>query len=335
MPRFLLIQLKRIGDFILTAPAVQALRAAEPGAEIVMLVPASVADLARCQPAVDRVIPYATGRMNLETWTSALAGEWDACLDFTGSDRSALIAQLSRAQRRLGYKKFARGLRKMSLTDACEASVRELHTVDFHLALVAELLGSPVQSPDGPSFRVPAAIARSASARLAGQGIGAADRYAILHPGTAREEKFWPAERWAEVASHLHGAHGLKIAVTGAGDGLETPHLEALRRLLRVPVVDLTGQLSLVELLAVISKCAVIAGVDSMAMHLASLFAKPQVALFGPTNPYQWRARHEQSCVITPKEDGPVKTFLPKMKKGAMQDIPVDRVTRALDELIG
>jgi ADP-heptose:LPS heptosyltransferase len=35
--RILLIQLKRIGDFILTAPAVEAVRAAYPKAEIMML----------------------------------------------------------------------------------------------------------------------------------------------------------------------------------------------------------------------------------------------------------------------------------------------------------
>jgi len=40
--RILLIQLKRIGDSILTAPAVEALRAAYPKAEIVMLMPNKV-----------------------------------------------------------------------------------------------------------------------------------------------------------------------------------------------------------------------------------------------------------------------------------------------------
>ena len=56
--RILLIQLKRIGDFILTAPAVAALRRAEPAAEIVAVVPAMVEDVAHCIPGLDRVLPY-------------------------------------------------------------------------------------------------------------------------------------------------------------------------------------------------------------------------------------------------------------------------------------
>ena len=136
LKRILIIQLKRIGDFILTAPAVAELRAAFPQAEIVMLVPKAVAELAGCIPAVSRVIPYASGAANLEAWSSALVGGWDACLDFTGTDRSALITKLSGAKLRIGYEKFAcKGLRKMAYTQLCPASVRDLHTVDFHLAM--------------------------------------------------------------------------------------------------------------------------------------------------------------------------------------------------------
>lgn len=337
MPRILLIQLKRIGDFILTAPAAQALHEAMPNAELVMLVPAAVADLARCLAPVQRVIPYAAGRINLETWASTIAGEWAACLDFTGTDRSALMAQLSRAKKRIGYSKFTRGLRSMAFTDTCDASVRELHTVDFHVELVSKLLGREVSVSGKPPFRIPTATMDDARRKLAAAGgvMEEQQPYAILHIGTAREEKFWPDDRWAAVAQHLHERHHLKIVLTGTGDGLEQPHLDRLRSQLRVPFVDLTGKLPLTELAAVIRDCRVIAGVDSMAMHLASLFAKPQVALFGPTNPFHWRARHRQSRVLTPFSDAPVQDFVPKMKKGKMEDISTVRVTATLDALIG
>jgi ADP-heptose:LPS heptosyltransferase len=335
VPRILLIQLKRIGDFILTAPAAQALHEAMPQAELVMLVPSGVAALARCLAPVHRVIPYSAGRVNLETWASTIAGEWDACLDFTGTDRSALIAQLSRAKKRIGYTKFARGLRSMAFTSTSDASVRELHTVDFHLALVSELLGREVTVSGQPPFRIPDDTSASANAKLMEAGGRAGEPYAILHIGTAREEKFWADERWAEVAQHLHDRHGLKIVLTGSGDGLEKPHLDHLRTILRVPFADLTGRLPLPELASVIRDCRIIAGVDSMAMHLASLFMKPQVALFGPTNPFQWRARHDKAHIIVPFSEKPVHEFVPKMKKGNMADIPTLRVTAALDALIG
>ncbi len=335
MSRILVIQLKRIGDFVLTAPAMQALRDSMPEAEIVMLVPDAVAALARCLTSVSRVIPYTRGRINLETWGSAMAGEWTACLDYTGTDRSAIIAQLSRAGHRIGYTKFARGLRKLAYTATSEASVRDLHTVDFHLALVSQLLGREMAPPAASEhiFHLSPEIVDSARSKLAAGRT--ATPYVILHPGTAREEKFWPAERWVEVGRHLGRHHNLHLVLTGSDDGLERPHLDYLRRHLDVPFTDLTGKLSLPELASVIDGSRAVAGVDSMAMHVASLFGKPQVALFGPTNPYHWRARHDRSLVVVPGSETPVKSFVPKMKKGAMSGIPVTRVTAALDALIG
>ncbi len=332
MQRILLIQLKRIGDFLLTVPVVPALRAAFPSAELVMVVPTAVADLARCIPQLDRVIAFRPGRPNLETWGTALAGEWDACLDFTGTDRSALLTKLSRAKRRVGYAKHARRLRRLAYTSLSEASVREVHTVDFHLALLAELgVKAPVPGRD-PGLKLPADARKRVKQLLENAGVEGA--YVIVHPGTAREEKFWVDERWAEVCAELHRKDHLAIVLTGAGDGLELPHLEALRRRLRVPVVDLTGQLSLVEFAAVVAGSSVVVGVDSMAMHVAALFSRPQVALFGPTNPFHWRPRHQNARVLMAGETGPLTTFTPKTRKRDMKLISTQSVVDATHSLL-
>ncbi len=341
MQRILLIQLKRIGDFILTAPAVEAVRAAYPKAEIVLLVQKQVAALAACLPSVNRVVTYATGGANIEAWSSAIAGEWDVCLDFTGTDRSALIVTLSRAAQRIGYAKFSgRGLRRLAYTRLCGASVRELHTVDFHLALVAEArlkAEGRRQKDEGSGSASRGAFAVPPETKLRADSLlrepGLTGRFAIVHPGTAREEKFWLDERWAEVIRALHEDFHLPVVLTGAGDGLEQPHLLALKQMLKVPVVDLTGKLTLVELLALISRCEVILGVDSMAMHLAAMLAKPQIALFGPTNPFHWRARHERALVLTPLQAEPQTVFTPQGKKREMKQISTEAVRSAMRSL--
>jgi len=349
LKRILIIQLKRIGDFILTAPALAALRSAFPQAEIVLLVPKSVAELAGCIPAVSRVIAYQSGAANLETWSSAMVGEWDACLDFTGTDRSALVTKLSGAKQRLGYEKFAsKGLRRLAYTRLIKANVRELHTVDFHLALVEALkiqdsgfkiqgechsdLVSSVLHLASPIFGLPKRVMTEMRQKLAVAGI--TGRFAIVHPGTAREEKFWLDERWAEVCAALHNDFGLQVVLTGSGDGLEKSHLRTLKKQLHVPVVDLTGQCSLVELAALIAQCAIIVGVDSMAMHLAAQFRTPQVALFGPTNPFHWRPRHERGLVLFSGSDTPLREFFPKMKKREMKLISTDAVVGAIRNVL-
>lgn len=330
--RILIIQLKRLGDFILTVPVMAALRGEFPAAELVMVVPAAVADLARCVSQVDRVIPFHAGRPNLETWTTALAGEWDACLDFTGSDRSALLTKLSRAKHRLGYQKHARGLRKRAYTALSGASVRDLHTVEFHLALLGLLGLQPSAERRGCLLRIPGEVHAETKSLLREAGVSG--RYAVVHPGTAREEKFWVDQRWAEVCAHLHERHHLAVVLTGTGEGLEKPHLEAFRSHLRVPVADFTGRLSLVEFATVVAGCEVIIGVDSMAMHLASLFSRPQLALFGPTNPFHWRPVHEGARVLLAGEDAPVTTFRSKERRRDMNLISTQSVIDATHSLL-
>ncbi len=333
--RLLLLQLKRIGDFILTAPAVAALRAAHPQAEIVGIVPDSVAELAACMPGLDRVLSYRSASLNAAVWASLLFGEWDVCYDFTGTDRSALMAWLSRARESLGYAKFASdGWRMRAYTSLCDASVRDLHTVDFHLALVSGNIGMP----ESDVFAIPSTLVDSVSK------INELGRYAVIHIGTAREEKFWPAERWAEMIAHLIHARGMNVVLTGTNAGLERTHLDTLRGLLgqgglRITravdavsqVLDLTGQLSLVETAQVIAGGALAIGVDSMAMHLAAMLEKPQIVLYGPTNPFHWRPRHRHAIVIVAGQAVASSDFQPKVKGQPMELISTRMVVAAVE----
>lgn len=330
--RIVLLQLKRIGDFILTAPAVAALRAARPEAEIVTVVPENVAGLAACMPGVDRVLPHRRKRANFDVWASLCVGEWDACLDFAGTDRTALMTWLSGAARRIGYDKFAgNALRRRAYTDLCPASVRGQHTVDYHLALVRGLAPG-AEAPAGPALRIDPVAQAQMDARLDEAGLQAG-RLAVVHIGTAREEKFWPPPRWAEVVQALIEARGFQVVLTGTNAGLERPHLDALRAALRVPVVDWTGRLSLIELAALLSRSALALGVDSMAMHLAALFKRPQVVLFGPTNPFHWRPRHPQAVVVQADKSLSLNDFKPRSPGVPMNETSTRAVLDAIESV--
>jgi ADP-heptose:LPS heptosyltransferase len=55
---------------------------------------------------------------------------------------------------------------------------------------------------------------------------------------------------------------------------------------LQHPVVDLSGQLDLLTLSALIERARLLVTIDSAPMHLAAALGTPQIALFGPTNPF-------------------------------------------------
>jgi ADP-heptose:LPS heptosyltransferase len=286
--RVLCLQLKRIGDAVLTAPALATLRERYPLAQITLVLHGPAGNLGPCFSHADEVLTYQPAKPNLSLWAKVVAGNWAVCYDFTGTDRSALIARMSRANQIIGYRKFAekRSWRRDSYTELCEASVRDLSTIEFHQALVGGA------ATDDFGFELPA---RSTKTKVDDLPEGP---FTVVHPGTARTEKYWIPERWAEVIEDTPGA----IVLTGGFDMQEQIHLAAIKVKLSKNalsrVTDLSGRLTLLQLAAIIQQSQLVLSVDSAAMHLAAVMKKPQIALFGPTNPYQWAPRHERAIVL-------------------------------------
>jgi len=320
--RILCLQLKRIGDAILTAPALAALREEYPRAHLTLVLHGPSGGLGPAFASVDEVLVYESGRLNAGLWGRVLAGDWAACYDFSGSDRSAILARLSRAQRVFGYRKVVekRGWRGAGYTDLCEAGVRGLHTVDYHLALT----GLP--APGATGFELPC----GAGAGVEGMPEG---EFVVVHPGTARSEKYWSAERWADVISRLPGP----VVVTGSGEREEQAHLAALRRALggRAAVCDLSGRLTLLQWAAVVGRARLVLSVDSAAMHVAAMAGRPQVALFGPTNPFHWRPRHDRARVVLAGAAGGGGAVGPRHEAAAMDALSTGEVLAAIEEVLG
>ncbi len=320
-----MLQLKRIGDLVLTFPTLASLRAARPEARVTLVVSGGAGGLAGLAPGVDCVLVYRRGRANLGLWRRIALGGFDRCLDFSGTDRSTAMAKLSGAAQKATYANLAaKGQWRRRVFDVqSDASVRDLHTVDYHHALLGAAGIEAPQVP--PSIEIPAA----AAARVA--PLCPPGPFALVHPGTAREEKYWLAGRWAEVIDQLD----LPVVLTGADAPGERAHLEQIKAAAARETTDLAGRLDLVELAAAIARCEVAAGVDTAAMHLAAALGKPQAVLYGPTNPYHWRPRHARAAIALAGQDEPVKSFVPKHRAAPMDELSTAAVIRAINTARG
>jgi hypothetical protein len=110
-------------------------------------------------------------------------GRWDAVLDFTGNDRSALLSVVSGARRRVCGEKFAgTWWRRRAWNERSGASVRELHTIDFHQALVRELV--PWAEPVGDAGHL--AMPEEGVRGLLGSKVPGAVRVAMMVAGEKR-----------------------------------------------------------------------------------------------------------------------------------------------------
>lgn len=334
--KILVLQLKRIGDLILTSPVLHALRERFPQAELTLVADASSRTLAETIPAdhhwsVDRGAVW-SGLLGFgpNAWIrrELLGYGADYCLDFTGTDRSALLAALSRSRQRVTYARFQKKfLRSRIYTDFIDSSVRDRHTVDHHTDLL-RALGLEVENVP-LDLQVAELTTARMKALLAARGV---DRpFALIHAGTARAEKYWEPERWARVAETLQSVHGLACVLSGSRDPAEQAHLAAIKAATSAELADISGETDLPELAAVIRQATIFCGVDTAAMHLADAVRTPTVALFGPTNPFHWKPRHTRQVVLRSRTTEP---FTPSQKGGPMSEIGLDAVTAAVAGLL-
>jgi ADP-heptose:LPS heptosyltransferase len=159
--------------------------------------------------------------------------------------------------------------------------------------------------------------------------------YAVLHPGTARWEKFWLVERWVEVARHLIETHNFRIVITTNRDELEFAHASEIQSAIGNPRSAIETPADLCVFASILANARLVISVDTAAVHLAAAFQRPQIALFGPTNPFHWRPRHDRAAVISAAQPGaPMSNFTPRMKGAAMEYIPASTVVGAADGLL-
>jgi ADP-heptose:LPS heptosyltransferase len=158
--------------------------------------------------------------------------------------------------------------------------------------------------------------------------------YVILHPGSARREKLWEPERWAEVIKHFGRSTGIDLVLTSGPSPAEQAHIAAIKNNVQQQIIDLSGKTDLLTLTALIGQARMLVTVDSAPMHLAAATRTPQVVLFGPTNPFHWRARESTALILQGKLAAPVTEFVPAQPRFAMSQISTEAVISAMDSLL-
>src|ERR1700751_6104977 len=99
--KILLIQLRRLGDLILTTPAISALREHLPGAQIGLAVSRESAPLLPAIQGLRQTFLTKRGVRDLSAWMEIRRAGFDCVVDFTRNDRSAWLTVLASAARRI------------------------------------------------------------------------------------------------------------------------------------------------------------------------------------------------------------------------------------------
>lgn len=328
----LLLQIKRIGDLILTTPAIAAIREKFPEAKITLIVSRDDAPLLPAIGDVDRTLVIQKSWDDVRIFRTVFHEQFDCCIDFTRNDRSALLAFFSRAPKRVVSDriKLHSRLRASAYNEFVDCGTREMHTVDYNLALLR-----PLGIWDAPAaLKLELSLSARDQAGEICRKYKISGPFVIFHPGSARVEKFWAPERWAETIEHARSVLSLQPVLTSGNSTAEQRHVAEIKSKLSNPIVDLTGKIDLLALAALIRQASLVVTVDSAPMHLAAAMQTPQVVLFGPTNPFHWRPRDSRVSILQGGSTSPMVQFSPDQPRHSMNDISTKAVIDAMNALL-
>lgn len=272
-----------IGDAVILAPALAALKKKFPEVMITVLAERRNTGVFPLIPNVDRVLRYDV----LGEFLAAFRLKPDLVIDTEQYHRlSAIVARLTGAATRIG---FATNERARQFHHAIAYS-HDDYEVDSFFHLLAPLGISRPVTPGVPFLSVPASAqerARQLLAPLAGQP------HVILFPGASIPERRWGAERFAQVAVEL-GQRGYGVVVVGGREdaAVGAAIIQAAGGL------NLAGRTSLAETAAIIEGAALLISGDSGVLHLGVGLGTPTVSLFGPGIAKKWAPRGPQHVVL-------------------------------------
>lgn len=217
----------------------------------------------------------------LHLWRSiqwVRAQSFDLVIDLQCLARSAVFGWLANGKLTIGLDESREGARAFYDLIVPRASYHT-HAVDWYLG-VLPVLKVPVHwnfqwLPERPAV---AAQIRERWPEIKER------RWVVLQPGARWLNKRWPIEHFAQLARRLIAGHeGLGLAILGGAEDKELGGKLAQAQPGRC--LDLTGKLSLPEMVEWIRLSELMVTNDTGPMHVAAAIGKPVVALFGPTEP--------------------------------------------------
>jgi ADP-heptose:LPS heptosyltransferase len=287
-----------IGDYLVSLPAIEALGAAYPEAELVLLGADWHADFLAGRPGpVDRCVPVPPTAGVRDDRPPSPPGAVDSFFARMRAERFDLAVQLQGGGRHSNPFVRRLGARVTAGSQAPDAPALDRavpytghqHEIHRFLEVVALVGAAPVTLE--PRLQVTDADRAEATAALGGD-----DRpLVVLHPGANDSRRRWPVERLAVVGSEL-ARKGARLAV--AGTAADQPLADRLLATLEGDAADLTGRLGLGGLAGLLERAILLVGNDSGPRHLAAAVGTATVAVhwgvslgsYGPLSRVRHRA---------------------------------------------
>ena len=298
--KILLIQLRQIGDVLMTTPAIRVLRETYPQAEIIFLTERPSNQLLQLNPYLNKVWIYEKSQNIIEIGKflqKIRKYRFDCVVDFFGNPRSAWITKISGAKRRIGFS--FRG-RKWFYTDPIELP-KTPHYAAFDKIHLLSPLG--VSQPDhwDLDFFIDEEHRRKVDQIFHKLQIFYHDRIVSVSPVSRQVYKVWPAPNFAKIADWLIQEYDAKVLLL-YGPG-EKHFVNSVQKEMKC-IPRISAQSTLTETRALFEKVSFHIGNDNGPCHIAIAAKTPTVAVFGKSHPINWTPPNQKKHLAIESDPG-------------------------------
>ena len=283
--KILILKPSSLGDVVQALPVLRLIKRHIPDSEIYWWIDSNLAPLLEGDPDLAGVV-----RFERKRWAAPIHwGEirhsihwmrqqrFDWVIDLQCLMRSGIFAWLANGELTVGLDEPREGAR--GFYDIIVRRPSPLtHAVDWYLGVLP-----PLRVPVDRAFQwLPE---RSAVAEAVRKKWPVDDaRWIAIQPGARWPTKRWPVESFAELVRQLVAANPeCRFAILGSAEDRMLGQAVAVSDSGRC--LDLTGVLSLPEMVEWLRLSALMVTNDTGPMHVAAALGTPLVALFGPTEP--------------------------------------------------
>lgn len=292
--KILIIRTDRIGDALLSTPAIKAVRRNFPFAHIAVMARPYAEEIVLGSPYIDEVILYDKDKKHKSIFSTLKFAfnlrkkRFDLALILHPTNRVNIISFLANIPERIGWNRKLGFLLTRKLAD--KKYLGEKHEIEYTLDIIKEI---GIETKDKiPFMPLRKDHRKNVEDFFEKNNIGGKDRLIAINPTASCPSKMWPLENFIELSNELAKRYNAKILVISGPK--DSQKIEGFIKSLD-NAIDAGGKVSVGGLAWLLKKSRLLISNDSGPVHIAASVGTPVIAIFGRSQPG-----------LSPKRWGPV-----------------------------
>ncbi|CAG8999709.1 MAG: Lipopolysaccharide core heptosyltransferase RfaQ [Candidatus Celerinatantimonas neptuna] len=275
-----IVRLSAIGDVCNASTIISRIRQTWPDASITWICGAAEFQLLQLIPDLNLICfdKKAGFKAYRKVWKALNKQRFDVLLHLQASFRASILTTRLHARRRIGYHRSRAYELQWLFTNEQTIQPHGLHVVDNYQAF-ADTLGcksAPVSWP----FILPDSAKASALKLVSELG----KPFIAICPAASKGYKNWYVDGYIKVIQAIQYSQ-YPVILVGSPAKIERQLASAIEAGLNTPAVNLVGETSLPELMAILQQAELLITPDTGPAHMAAAMHTPVVGLYAHHNP--------------------------------------------------